>query len=99
MKQNRSNRLVHGAAMALWLGLASNPAQAQLQSQDVGGFALGQSVAEVESTLKARYPQYDSVKAYLPGPYGRASSTIGSIIMGPKGLRKEGTVMLRKVEA
>ena len=84
MKQNRSNRLVHGAAMALWLGLASNPAQAQLQSQDVGGFALGQSVAEVESTLKARYPQYDSVKAYLPGPDGRASSTIGSIIMGPK---------------
>ena len=84
MKQNRSNRLVHGAAMALWLGLASNPAQAQLQSQDVGGFALGQSVAEDESTLKARYPQYDSVKAYLPGPDGRASSTIGSIIMGPK---------------
>ena len=84
MKQNRSNRLVHGAAMALWLGLASNPAQAQLQSQDVGGFALGQSVAEVESTLKARYPQYDSIKAYLPGPDGRASSTIGSIIMGPK---------------
>ena len=84
MKKNRSNRLVHGAAMALWLGLASNPAQAQLQSQDVGGFALGQTVGEVESTLKARYPQYDSIKAHLPGPDGRASSTIGSIIMGPK---------------
>ena len=84
MKNNRSRRLVHCSALALWLVLGSNAAQAQLQSQDVGGFALGQTVAEVESTLKARYSQYDSIKAYLPGPDGRASTTIGSIIMGPK---------------
>ena len=84
MKNNRSRRLVHCSALALWLVLGSNAAQAQLQSQDVGGFALGQTVVEVESILKARYPQYDSVKAYLPGPDGRASAITGSMVMGPK---------------
>jgi len=84
MKKKHSKRLVHSAAIALWLVLVSNAAQAQLQSQDVGGFALGQTVVEVESILKARYPQYDSVKAYLPGPDGRASAITGSMVMGPK---------------
>ena len=84
MKKKHSKRLVYSAAIALWLGLVSNAAQAQLQSQDVGGFALGQTVGEVESTLKARYPQYDSVRAYLPGPDGRASTIIGSMVMGTK---------------
>ena len=84
MKKKHSKRLVYSAAIALWLVLVSNAAQAQLQSQDVGGFALGQTVVEVESILKARYPQYDSVKAYLPGPDGRASAITGSMVMGPK---------------
>lgn len=84
MKTHHHDPRLSLAALGVCLLLASNSVRAQLKAQDVAGFALGQTVAEVESTLRSRYPDFLSAKVYVAGSDGKASSTVSGMVMGRK---------------
>ena len=85
MKTHHHDPRLSLAALGACLLLTSNAVRAQLKAQDVAGFALGQTVAEVESTLRSRYPDFLSAKVHVAGSDGKPSSTVSGMVMGRKG--------------
>ena len=64
--------------------LSASSAHAQLKSTDIGGFQLGQTVEQVEETLRTKYPKFQTAKVVFPGPDGKASSKVALMMAGIK---------------
>ena len=62
----------------------ANQQHAQLKSTDIGGFQLGQTVEQVEETLRTKYPKFQTAKVVFPGPDGKASSRVALLMTGIK---------------
>ena len=81
----RSTAAGRVGSLLVWLALLSAPSvHAQLKSTDIGGFQLGQTVEQVEETLRTKYPKFQTAKIVFPGPDGKASSKVALMMAGIK---------------
>ena len=81
----RSTAAGRVGSLLVWLALLSAPSvHAQLKSTDIGGFQLGQTVEQVEETLRTKYPKFQTAKVVFPGQDGKASSRVALLMTGIK---------------
>ena len=59
-------------SLLVWLALLSTSSvHAQLKATDIGGFQLGQTVEQVEETLRTKYPKFRRQRLSFQGRTGK----------------------------